>query len=233
MHGRNTQDRPIRSRGGGMASGAVALASSAMLTACSVFGVRTVEEPPYRSLARVGAVEIRGYGPRLAAETVVGGAPLAPPRHRFCRRGAVILGAHPHPPRARVARTFQNIPASQASATIPMTAPVAQAPDPSGAWRIRFFMPAGSTSASLPEPLNHDVRIVTVPGETVAVLRYSGVATKGAVQEANRRLLRTLSGSAWQAEGTPVAWFYDPPWTLPPLRRNEAAVMVSQRAGGG
>jgi hypothetical protein len=29
--------------------------------------------------------------------------------------------------------------------------------------------------------------------------------------------------------GEPVAWFYDPPWTLPWLRRNEVAVPVEHR----
>ena len=30
--------------------------------------------------------------------------------------------------------------------------------------------------------------------------------------------------------GDPVVWFYDPPWTLPPLRRNEVAVRVTRQA---
>ncbi len=39
-----------------------------------------------------------------------------------------------------------------------------------------------------------------------------------------------LSGSAWQPAGEPTAWFYDPPWTLPPLRRNEVAIRVTPAA---
>lgn len=32
-----------------------------------------------------------------------------------------------------------------------------------------------------------------------------------------------------EPDGPPVAWFYDPPWTIPMLRRNEIAVPVMQR----
>jgi hypothetical protein len=42
--------------------------------------------------------------------------------------------------------------------------------------------------------------------------------------------MKGLAGSKWQPQGEPVAWFYDPPWTLPPLRRNEAAVPVTDEA---
>jgi hypothetical protein len=40
-------------------------------------------------------------------------------------------------------------------------------------------------------------------------------------------LLDRLAGSGWTAAGSPVAWFYDPPWTIPALRRNEVAVIVA------
>ena len=77
-------------------------------------------------------------------------------------------------------------------------------------------------------PNDPRVQIVTVPAQTVAVLRFSGIPTAQAVRQATARLLGALAGSAWHPAGTPMAWFYDPPWTLPPLRRNEAAVAVAR-----
>ena len=35
--------------------------------------------------------------------------------------------------------------------------------------------------------------------------------------------------SAWVLAGPVQAWFYDPPWTVPALRRNEVAVPVARR----
>lgn len=208
-----------------MASGLVALASGVLLTACSTFGVRSVEEPPYRAVAQVGAVEIRSYGVRLAAETVVAGDQIAARGAGFRRLANYIFGGNRS--RASIAMTA---PVTQAggNADIAMTAPVDQTSDPAGNWRIRFFMPTQYTRDTLPEPLDPGVQIVAVPAQTVAVLRYAGVPSASAVRDANGRLLKLLAGSGWDAQGTPMAWFYDPPWTIPPLRRNEAAVAVSQ-----
>ena len=212
-----------------MAGGVLGLASGVFLAGCSTFGVRSAEEPPYRAVTRVGTVEIRSYGPRLAAEAVVGGDQIAARGTGFRRLAGYIFGANRS--RATIAMTA---PVTQGKgADIAMTAPVDQSPEPNGEWRIRFFMPASYTRETLPEPLDAGVRIVTVPGQTVAVLRYSGVPSAGAVRDANAKLLGALTGSGWDAAGTPTAWFYDPPWTLPPLRRNEAVVTVTQHGSAG
>jgi hypothetical protein len=50
------------------------------------------------------------------------------------------------------------------------------------------------------------------------------------VAEKQAELEAGLAGSAWVTQAEPVVWFYDPPWTLPPARRNEVAVRVVRRA---
>ena len=207
----------------------MALVSSLLLSACSVVGVRTTEEPPYQTVAKLGRVEIRQYGPRLAAETVVDGGEVAARSTGFQRLAGYIFGAN---------RGTQGIamtaPVAQSSAqppkseTIAMTAPVDQAKVSDGRWRIRFFMPPKYTRETLPQPTNPKVEIVTVPEATVAVLRYSGIASASAVRDADARLLKALATTEWHPVGTPVSWFYDPPWTLPPFRRNEAVVPVGK-----
>ena len=46
------------------------------------------------------------------------------------------------------------------------------------------------------------------------------------VSRRKRELVETLKPSAWRPAGEPVALFYDPPFALPFLRRNEVAVPV-------
>jgi hypothetical protein len=41
-------------------------------------------------------------------------------------------------------------------------------------------------------------------------------------------LLTLLRGTNWKIDGTPTAFFYNPPWTIPFLRRNEISVAVSK-----
>ena len=193
------------------------------LTACSVVGIRAEDGPKYRVVGQVGPVEIREYGPRVAAETTIAGEEYDARSVGFRRLAGYIFGDN---------TTKQSIAMTApvaVSQTIAMTAPVAQARDVSGAWVIRFFMPDSLTMQTLPEPHDKQVRLMQVPAETFAVLRFSGSTGTQAVEEHKALLLAALSGSGWASQGAPVAWFYDPPWTLPFLRRNEVAVTVNKR----
>jgi len=201
-----------------------AVLTGVALAACSVVGVREAEEPNFQVAARVGAVEVRQYGPRIAAETTVASDEMGARSAGFRRLAGYIFGDNRS--RDTIAMTA---PVAQQLETIAMTAPVAQARDASGTWVIRFFMPATYTMETLPQPLNPEVKLVAVPGEMVAVLRFSGSTAPKAVRARQTELLQTLQGSAWQPDGAVVAWFYDPPWTLPPFRRNEVAVPVTRR----
>jgi hypothetical protein len=42
-------------------------------------------------------------------------------------------------------------------------------------------------------------------------------------------LLSKLQTTPYAPTGEVIDWFYDPPWTIPPLRRNEAAVPVASK----
>jgi SOUL heme-binding protein len=200
-------------------------ASGLLLGACSVIGVRSgTEEPRFEVMGRQGAVEIRRYAPRLAAETTVTASTAEASRGEgFRRLAGYIFGGNRS--QAKIAMTA---PVAQASERIAMTAPVAQEAA-EGGWTIRFFMPAGYTRETLPQPADARVAIVEVPGATVAVLRYAGVPTAAAAATHRAALLAALQEGPWQAAGAAEDWFYDPPWTLPPLRRNEAVVPVLPR----
>ncbi len=75
-------------------------------------------------------------------------------------------------------------------------------------------------------PTDPAVHIVTAPEETIAVLRFSGSGEDMAARQAE--LFAQLSDSQWKPEGSAHALFYDAPFTLPFLRRNEAAVLVKE-----
>jgi hypothetical protein len=202
-----------------------ALLSSLLLGACSVVGIRGGnEEPRFEVVEALGAVEIRRYVPRIAAETVVPGAEEAARNEGFRRLAGYIFGGNTR--RERIAMTA---PVAQAPGErIAMTAPVAQQEGAEG-WRIRFFMPARFTMETLPVPDDARVALVPVPAETVAVLRFSGIPRAAAVAENTAALEGALARSAWAATGPAQAWFYDPPWTVPALRRNEIAAPVARR----
>ncbi len=190
-----------------------------------------MEEPRYEVVQRIGGIAIRQYPARIAAETTVHGSEQRARDIGFRRVAGYIFGDN-HA-RAKIAMTA---PVAQATAgndkssdqRIPMTAPVAQTRAADGTWTISFFMPAASSLRTLPAPNDALVRLVAIPAETYAVLRFAGTPTPAAVARQDKKLLDGLHGSGWSAIGRPVAWFYNPPWTLPPLRRNEVAIRVAR-----
>lgn len=97
---------------------------------------------------------------------------------------------------------------------------------PSGGGDVRFYLPAAWTVQTLPEPDDNRVRIVELPAQTVAVLRFSGDRRADAISRRTEQLRETLRATGFDSQDEATAWFYDPPWTLPLLRRNEVAVPV-------
>jgi hypothetical protein len=211
-----------------------AIASGLALTACSVVGIREAEEPRYSITAHVGDIEIRQYGPRIAAETLVAANEASARNEGFRLIAGYIFGANTA--RTQIAMTApvaqSALPSpTPAGQTIDMTAPVAQMPEPGGQWRIQFFMPAQWTLQTLPVPNDTRVTLALVPAQTYAVLRFSGAYGEKVLAARRQELLAALAARGWRVTGEPVAWFYDPPWTLPFLRRNEMAVPVAAPAG--
>lgn len=179
-------------------------------SALSVLGVRIgTEEPPHTVEELGDGVEIRRYGPRIAAETTVTAGEEAARSAGFRRLAGYIFGSN------------------RGEAKIAMTAPVAQAPDPQGDWVIRFYMPAKWAMDQLPAPDDARVRLAAVPAQTVAVSRFTGDRSAKAVAARTKQIRKTLHAYGFDATGEAVAWFYDPPWTLPFRRRNEVAIALT------
>ena len=182
------------------------------------------EEPRFRIVDKIGEIEVREYGPRLAAEVDVQGNEEDARSNGFRPLADYIFGNNTA--KSKIAMTAPV--AQERSEKIAMTAPVSQSRDGTG-WRVRFFMPAKYTRETLPRPNNPAVQIVELPGETMAVLRFSNSRSTEAVAKQKAALLRGVEASRWLVAGTPVTWLYDPPWTLPFFRRNEVAVPVKPR----
>jgi hypothetical protein len=200
---------------------------SLVLGACSIVGFHDAyEQPRYTVVETVSDdVEIRRYAPRVAAETSVGSADADKgTREAFGLLFDYISG--------------DNVP----SLKIEMTSPVAVAEDdarievtqpvetraPSGRMTMRFFLPSSLTEVTAPQPSDTRVRIVTLPEETVAALRYSGRRDGERAAEKMAALHDALATGEWRSAGEAVSYYYDPPWTLPWFRRNEAIVPVTR-----
>ncbi|MFD3262686.1 SOUL family heme-binding protein [Phenylobacterium ferrooxidans] len=199
----------------------------------ALVGIRAgTEQPRYTVVERLGDLEVRHYGPRLAAEATVSGSATAARSAGFEAVAGYIFGANTA--KSSIAMTA---PVAQSAAggsqTIAMTAPVTQTADGAGSWKVQFIMPARYTRATLPVPTSDKVSIVELPAQDYAVLRFSGSRSGPAVARRTGQLASALAGQGWKATGPPTAWFYDPPWTPSFLRRNEVAAPVALTISAG
>jgi hypothetical protein len=173
-------------------------------------------EPPFTSVARDGDFEIRDYQTQVIAEVTVSGNMDQASNRGFNPLAGYIFGGNA--PRAKIAMTA---PVTRQKGTqIAMTAPVTrQGGD--GQWKIRFIMPAGSTLATMPRPNDPNVRLLEEPGRRFAVIKFSGVGAEAIFNRKTAELTAILSARRLVPVGKPVFASYDPPWTLPFMRRNE------------
>jgi len=97
------------------------------------------------------------------------------------------------------------------------------------AYSMRFIVSSSYTTETAPRPVDSKVRLTTTPPrERLAAREFAGFATEGEVQ---RQLISLLS--ALDRDGVSVVdsasyriFQYNPPYTLPWLRRNEILVEV-------
>jgi hypothetical protein len=192
----------------------------------AVVGIRSVyEQPHYVVVQDLGRnTEIRRYDPRVAIEATIEGKS----RDRAASEAFGLLFRYITGANAGSAKIAMTAPVQTESQRIAMTAPVQTGTDSSGTLNMRFFLPQSVAAAGAPAPTDSRLHLVDVPPETVAVLRYSGIDNAGARAEKRAELLAVLAKSPWKPVGEVFTLNYDPPFTIPFLRRNEAAVDVTK-----
>jgi hypothetical protein len=180
-----------------------------------------VEQAKYRVVQSRGDIEIRDYAQMIVAEAEVQGE-----RKEAINRGFKIIADYifgNNSPAQKVAMTAPVI--QQHSNKIAMTAPVIQ--QGGGAiWRVRFVMPSSYTLESLPKPNNQAVKLKLLDSARFAVIRFSGVATEERLKTRTEDLKKFIHEMQLNSIAEPAYAFFNPPWTLPFLRRNEVMIQV-------
>lgn len=186
-----------------------------------------IEEPSYTVLSQVEDFELRRYDEQLVAQTWVSGDQDTASRQGFKILADYIFGNNTAPSgesskismTAPVTMQSDNLN-GQASRKIAMTAPVSMQQN-NGKWRVQFTMPSQYTMQTLPKPNNPDVKIVQVPAQTYGVIKFSGLAGSKKVAKKTETLKSWMQTQKLVITGTPELARYNPPWTLPFMRRNE------------
>ena len=197
------------------------------------------EEPNYTVLSKTENFELRRYESQLVAQTWVSGDQDAASRAGFKILADYIFGNNTAPSgesskismTAPVAMQFeakQSVTKKNGeSQKIAMTAPVSikqEQQQNDGQWRVQFTMPSQYTMQTLPKPNNTDITILEVPPQTYGVIKFSGLAGAEKVAEKTAELQSWMQSQKLTLTGTPELARYNPPWTLPFMRRNEVMI---------
>jgi len=169
-----------------------------------------VERARYKTVRRDRDIEIRDYTPMIVAEVEVSGDREAAIQQGFRTLADYIFGNN------------------TALRVITMTAPVTQQGDEES-WRVRFVMPARYTTDTLPRPIDPAVNLKHLEAKRFAAIRFSGSARDASLRRHGERLSEFIREKGFRPLSPPAFAFYNPPWTLPFLRRNEVMIEIAQQ----
>ena len=186
--------------------------------------VMATEEPKYELIEKSGKLELRQYQPMLIAEVLVDGNMDQASGIGFRLIADYIFG--------------NNITKAGNSQKIKMTAPVTIEPRSeeismtipislkknSGRWQVSFVMPRKYTLDTIPLPNNKQIMLRKIPARKVAILEFSGFVNEKNTASRAQELLKWMDKKNLISTGSIELSRYDPPWTLPFLRRNEISV---------
>ena len=178
-------------------------------------------QPEYEVERKMRGLEIRRYPAMVIAETTLSRRNWDRALDEGFRRLArYIFGTNtPRREADAGARAWPRAPGPHEK--LPMAAPVTTLFQPAEEYTVAFIMPADRDVASLPVPRDDRIRLREVGPRSVAVLRFRGSYRHAPVRAKIGQLMGRLERAALRPHGEPSFAGYDPPTTLPFLRRNE------------
>ena len=168
-----------------------------------------VEKPNYEVINSDSNIEIRSYEPMIVAEVTVSGEREDAIGDGFRLIADYIFG--------------QN----EESKKIAMTAPVQQQ-SAGKMWNVNFVMPSEYTMDSLPSPQTDRIDLKYVPEKNFVVIRFSGRSSKRNLSRYEKTLKDYIIFRKIHVVGPVKYAFYNPPWTVPFMRRNELMIEIKE-----
>ena len=187
------------------------------------------EEPQFSIIEKSEPFELRSYAPQLIAEVKVEGDLDTASSQGFRLIAAFIFGQNQVS--EKISMTAPVAIETAQSTKIAMTVPVGieASKDPAkgvSQWVFSFVMPSEYTMATLPKPLNPLVSIRELPAQRRAAITFSGFYNEAKVLEKTNALEAWIKSKQWQSIGNPQFARYNPPWSIPFMRRNEILITV-------
>ena len=180
-----------------------------------------VETPSYKVIQSKGKIEVREFDPMVIAEVQVVGRRKDAISSGFKLLADYIFGNNISQENIDTTATIQR-PTSE---KIAMTAPVQQQLA-NNSWLVSFVMPSEYNLEDLPKPKNVEVKLKNVPVKRFVTIQFSGTSSDENLAKHKKLLVEFIKTNSISVTGTSKYAFYNPPWTLPLMRRNEVMFEV-------
>lgn len=185
-----------------------------------------IENPDYRVTQQKGSIEHRVYQPAIVAQVVVAGEREEALNEGFKLIADYIFGNNKKAQKIAMTTPVENQAVNE---KIAMTAPVdQQGTDTKNKWIVRFYMPKSYSIDNLPRPMNKQVKIQTLASKEFVVIRFSGRMSESNLSAHLNKLDDYIQKENIKVLKPHKYAFYNPPWTLPFMRRNEIMYQVEK-----
>lgn len=188
----------------------------------AVVGLRTSEEPKYQIMLKKDNIEIRRYEPLVTASISMSYFPNDNRGDAFRALASYIFGDNKS--EEKLPMTAPVI--STTSKKIPMTAPVITTQETSINPEMSFIMPSSYKLETLPKPIDTRIKLTEIPAKTYAAIRFNGSYSDESFKKQTQKLTEWLLKEKIEILSEPQWAGYDPPFTIPALKRNEVLIEV-------
>ena len=177
--------------------------------ACSVFGGMGAKVAPYELVEVDGAFEMRRYERLVLVSTDMPGG-MDSSRAPFYKLFDYISGNNTK------------------TEKIAMTAPVFMGQAESKTQTMSFALPTDISLATAPSPSDPAVKVTELRDYKVAVISFSGFLNQDSISAHQTLLENWIVDRGLKIAGAAKAAGYNPPFTLPFLRRNEIIIPIKK-----
>jgi hypothetical protein len=198
-----------------------------LLSGCSMFVKSGVEIAPYRVIKSNNhqKIDLRHYEKIVLVSVPMDGMDSGR-KSAFSKLFGYISGKNTASSKISMTAPLLLVNADKnAGVEIPMTAPVF-IEDASDKAEMSFVLPATYTLDSTPTPQDPDEKLDEIKDYTVAAIIFSGLLSADNIAKQRTMLEAWIQGNEYKITGAYKAAGYDPPFTIPALRRNEVLIPV-------
>ena len=198
-----------------------------LLSGCSMFGKLGVKIAPYRVIKSDNQqkIDLRHYEKIVLVSAPMDGMDSGR-NSAFSKLFGYISGKNTASSKiSMTAHVLLENADKNAGVEIPMTVPVFME-DASDHAKMSFVLPATYTLDSAPTPQDPNVKLDQIKDYTVAAIIFSGLLSADNIAKQRTMLEAWIQGNGYKITGAYKVAGYNPPFTIPALRRNEVLIPV-------